>query len=267
MEFTSSYPNRLRVIPYQCYRGAENMAMDYYLTLFAAEFHQPVLRLYGWKPSCLSLGKHQNTTLIDRDRLSGIDFVRRPTGGSAIFHADELTYSFILPREQMGHHEMYTYFHEILAKALNELGYPVQLSASPLSDVYINKGTDTFACFNRSARSEIQYQGKKVVGSAQKIYKHAILQHGSIMLSNTHLNIVDYLQVDEEEKINQKKILVDHAISLSEISAMRIPSITAISESLVAGFESHGISRLNYKYPSPTEWSLSRKYRNQFLLT
>ncbi len=258
-----NFPQSLRVIPYQCFHGAENMALDYFLTHFAAEQNQPVLRFYGWEPACLSLGRHQNADLVDSQKLNEIDFVRRPTGGSAIFHSNELTYSFILPAKMLGHHEMYTYFHRILAQALNKLGFPVKLQKSQLSDAYINKGNDTFSCFNRAARSEIKYQGKKVVGSAQKIYKHAILQHGSIMLGKNHLKIVDFLRLDDDEKIQQKKILEDHAMDLSAIGKP-VPTIATISETLLNTFEQNGVSKIYYQYINDPEWRKSRTYLDRF---
>jgi len=255
----------LRIIPYQSFRGAHNMALDYYLTLYAARNHQPVLRFYGWQPACLSLGRHQSPDVVDHSKLQGIDFVRRPTGGSAIFHVDELTYSFILPLKTMDHHAMYSYFHEVLARALTNLAIPVQLQKTQMMDTYINKGNDTFACFNRSARSEIQYRGRKLVGSAQKIYKHAILQHGSIMLAKTHLKIIDFLNIDPMEKTHQKAILEKNSVSLNEIASNGV-CIGDICEALTAGFKTRGIRQIFYKYPTPMEWEKSKSYLKQFRL-
>ena len=120
----------LRIIPFECFSGIQNMSLDYYYSRLVEETNIPILRFYGWQPFCLSLGHHQTTTIIDRNMVDRkeIDIVRRPTGGSAIYHANELTYSFILPKSIMSHQQMYYMFHYILSAALNDLGLNVTLS-------------------------------------------------------------------------------------------------------------------------------------------
>ncbi len=210
----------LRVLPYNTYSGVFNMALDRYLADHAADDNTPVLRFYGWRPYCLSLGKHQKATIVDREKLSalGYDLVRRPTGGSAILHAEELTYSLIIPRiKNYDHHRLYAWIHGKIARSLNALGYPVGLAQSPLTENYLNGQKDAFACFNRKAPSEIQYKGKKVVGSAQKIYRHAILQHGSVMMSDYHTGITELLKWTREEKAEQRRLLKENSVALNEI--------------------------------------------------
>lgn len=250
----ASFIKKLRVLPYKAYNGIENMAMDLFYADWVANTGVPLLRFYGWKPFCLSLGRHQTKKDVHFTQLvkDGYDIVLRPTGGSAIFHSEELTYSFIIPRGLVTHQEMYNLFHTYLAYSLNKLGYKVQLSSVDKHNSYLNKGNDTFACFNRAAQSEIQFAGKKVVGSAQKIFRNSILQHGSVILTDHHSKIISYLNVDAHEQALQRKILKSKAISLAEISD-KIPSKRKIMDILIETFHINGTNEIVYQYPTPDE--------------
>ena len=105
------------------------MALDFSLAQKLVPSDDPILRFYGWEPVCLSLGHHQDASEVDLTQLAKdhVDIVRRPTGGSAILHAQELTYSLIVAGENSRHHTIYAAFHHLLASTLRDLGYPVQL--------------------------------------------------------------------------------------------------------------------------------------------
>jgi lipoate-protein ligase A len=216
-------PFSLRVIPFQTFSGPLNMALD---TWFAKHQNdrEGVLRFYDWDPYCISIGCHQDISVIDLAKADreGIDVVRRPTGGRAIFHAEELTYSIVFPRAVIGHRDLYTWMHRMIASGLKDLGFMVDLSTGAHSLTRIRQTPSDFACFTRSARSEIQYRGKKVVGSAQKIYRGSTLQHGSILTGNIHMHLTDYLHADQAEKMLIEQEMKDRTITLSEIRDLKL---------------------------------------------
>ena len=103
----------VRFIPYSVHSGEDNMRIDNQL-LEESVFNkskEPVFRLYGWSPACISLGKNQSDAFIDKQFLkdTGIDLVKRLTGGRALLHDDEITYSFICPVEYLKHHFYFYY--------------------------------------------------------------------------------------------------------------------------------------------------------------
>ncbi len=159
------------------------MAVDSAL-LDAARPGMAFLRLYRWSPACLSFGR--NETAIDRyDRRSicerGLDTVRRPTGGRAVWHDDEVTYAVAGPLELFGSLKAtYISVHTMLADALRRFGIDAGLAASTLRTGTLRAG----ACFATPVGGEVVVDGRKLVGSAQVRERGAFLQHGSIMLGN-----------------------------------------------------------------------------------
>ncbi|KAA3617401.1 MAG: lipoate--protein ligase family protein [Calditrichaeota bacterium] len=257
----------LRVIPFQYFTGLENMALDLLFAEQVGHDQKPILRFYGWNPFCLSLGRHQNLNNVDIEAIdkNKIDIVRRPTGGSAILHAQELTYSFIIPRGYITHHEIYEIFHILLAGALKDIGFDVALSTTKKDNNYLNKGDSTFACFNRAAKSEIQLKGKKVVGSAQKIYKKSILQHGSIIIGREHEKIINYIRTDSGNKEGQTELLKHNSTNLENINKKKISEVeisSALSESF---FDKYKIP-IHYKYPTKSEKKEAEKFNSQLFI-
>ena len=255
----------LRVLPYQTYSGALNMALDYSLARSASQNDPPVLRFYGWQPYCLSLGYHQDQTLVDFEQVQakGYDVVRRPTGGSAIFHSEELTYALILPRADINHHDIYRFFHLLLARALNTLGYDVELNYEDDDENYLKQGRKRFACFNRPAFAEIKFKGKKVVGSAQKLYQNALLQHGSVLIGPKQNEIVQFLKLDHEAKEKYKKNLRESSVALREIHKKNI-SPNQIADALLSQFKTS--LPLNIYYEDLTDFDLghAQKFVDRF---
>lgn len=160
--------------------GWQNMAIDRGL-LDLAEQGCATLRLYRWDPPCLSLGAHEPALRrYDRARIAalGMDVVRRPTGGRAVWHDAELTYALAAPQAVLGGlRDAYLTIHRLLADAVIRLGAAATLapaaSAPPL---------DTGACFASPVGGEVTVGGRKVVGSAQVRQETALLQHGSLLL-------------------------------------------------------------------------------------
>jgi len=161
--------------------GAENMAVDWAL-LRAAQRGSAVLRLYRWAPPCLSFGRNEPALVrYDRDRIAalGLDTVRRPTGGRAVWHEHEVTYAVAAPAEMFGSlPDAYIAIHRMLAGALRRLGVDVALAARPS----LTAGPGAGACFAAPVGGEIVSGGRKLVGSAQVREGAAFLQHGSMLL-------------------------------------------------------------------------------------
>ena len=146
----------------------------------------PTLRLYAWDPPCLSLGFAQPVKDVDKARLAqyGWDLVRRPTGGRAILHTDELTYSVIASAEDPlmagGVLESYFRISRALLNALVRLGLPARADKEyDLPEDTLKGGA---VCFEVPSNYEITVSGKKLVGSAQARRKEGVLQHGSLPL-------------------------------------------------------------------------------------
>jgi len=161
------------------------MAVDQALLDLAAGEGRAFLRMYRWDPYCLSFGRNE-PALRRYDRAAveqlRLDTVRRPTGGRAVWHADEVTYAVAAPISTFGPlAETYRRIHETLAAALHSLGFPAVLAPPPARSGALDAG----ACFASPAGGEIEVGGGKVVGSAQLREGPAFLQHGSILLSGS----------------------------------------------------------------------------------
>jgi lipoate-protein ligase A len=166
--------------------GAWNMAVDELLLEgVAAGSASPTLRFYQWAPPCLSLGYFQPFEVVDADacRRLGVDVVRRPTGGRAILHDRELTYSVALPLSLLGTDggvlASYRRLSLALERGLRKLGVPVVLAPESAAKPALDHGP---VCFDRPSAHEILLGGRKLVGSAQVRRATAILQHGSILI-------------------------------------------------------------------------------------
>lgn len=257
--------NKIRVIPFAPFSGAQNMALDYYFAVTMKPVDMPVLRFFGWRPYCLSLGYHQSGYQVNRPALQadGYHFVRRPTGGSAILHSEELTYSIVLPVELINHHDLYSAFHIVLSRALNKLGYQVYLHREPPGENYLKGGVKSFACFNRPAFAEIKYDDKKVVGSAQKLFRNSILQHGSILIGRRHAQIFNYLNLENGKKQTLTEKLKATSISLSEINSRKI-SESVIAEAFLDELSSVNKIDLEIRELSKKELTESQKFVNKF---
>ena len=182
--------------------GLTNMVIDEVLaTQIVPHLQIPVLRFYQWQPYTISLGYHQREGEfhIDLCRKDGFDIVRRPTGGRAVFHAEELTYSVVLPRNsELYSEDILTTYNKIsqgLLAGLKLYGVDAELVHRPEKEAKSGDYKQNVPCFSSSARYEIAYQARKLVGSAQRRYENAILQHGSILIGDFHLNLAKYVKL------------------------------------------------------------------------
>lgn len=159
------------------------MAIDDALLADADRSGRAWLRLYGWSPPCLSLGRNE-AALARYDRAAierlGLSVVRRPTGGRAVWHDREVTYAVAAPLERFGSlRAAYRAIHERLAAALRALGAPAEVAPAARA------GAGDGPCFSAAVGGEITVGGRKLVGSAQVQRGRACLQHGSILLDGS----------------------------------------------------------------------------------
>ena len=173
------------------------MAVDEALLQCMADGDDPVLRLYGFAPPCVSLGRFQSADdLGDAGlrRRDGVGLVRRPTGGRAVLHDDEVTYAVVLGRHHLqpfGKRAAYRTSAGILLRLLPALG--IQGAVQPGAAGAAPRAPDP-DCFRSTAEYEITAGRKKLVGSAQTTTRDAALQHGTIPLSAAYTRIARYLR-------------------------------------------------------------------------
>lgn len=183
-------------------RGASNMAADEsILHHIGRGASPPTLRLYAWTPACLSLGYAQPFADVDTNRLKsrGWEVVRRATGGRAILHTDELTYSVIAsndePRVAGTVLESYNRIAQALLLAVNNLDVPVEMKEGAAQDNILRNNP---VCFEVPSAYEITVDGKKLIGSAQARKKEGVLQHGSLPLTGDLTRICQALVFEDE---------------------------------------------------------------------
>lgn len=222
-------PWRLLITPPA--RGAWNMAVDEaLLTAVGRGESLPTLRLYRWDPACLSLGYAQSFQDVDVLRLQdhGWDVVRRMTGGRAILHVDELTYSVTAPpdepRVQGSVLESYQRLAQALMLALHTLGLPVEMK----TDAPLSGGEKGPVCFEVPSAYEIVVGGKKLVGSAQARKRLGVLQHGTLPLYGDLTRITQGLTFpDEAARFDAGQHLLARATTAESVIGQVIPFETA----------------------------------------
>ena len=159
----------MKFIPYEVKTGKENMQIDSDLldNAILQKTKEPVFRLYGWSPACISLGRNQKDDFIDTEFLAqnNIDVVRRLTGGRALLHDNEITYSFVCPTSYLKNGEnvveSYKEISQILIDAFAKLGIELDFGGEKKY-----KGHKDY-CMLVSTGADLCYKGKKLIGSAQ----------------------------------------------------------------------------------------------------
>jgi lipoyl(octanoyl) transferase len=181
--------------------GEFNMQFDLDLA-HKCNSEEAYFRIYRWNPYCISLGANQNFDDInlEKTKLDGIETVKRPTGGRAILHAEELTYSVVLPLNyRFSPREVYMKISTALMRGL-EIYNPV-LAKSELENLQPNfpklmEEPTGVLCFASTAKNEVKFNGKKLIGSAQRKMNNVILQHGSILCGTFHRKLANYINTD-----------------------------------------------------------------------
>jgi lipoate-protein ligase A len=188
--------------------GAVNMSRDARLLERWRPDQPPVLRLYRWQPPAISYGFHQRPEDFDHDAIArhGFDLVRRPTGGRAILHAEELTYSVVGPSPSPlfgdSLHTCYMRINAALVAFLRDLGCAVEVSAG--EDRSEQKQA---VCFKSAGQHEIRVEGRKLVGSAQRRGDGRFLQHGSILVGTAHAALLDCLRPHRRGGLDRERLL------------------------------------------------------------
>ncbi len=221
-------------------RGAWNMALDEsILEHIGRGESMPTFRLYAWDPACLSLGHAQPFSDVDIVRLNerGWEVVRRATGGRAILHIDEITYSVIAPNDEPRVAgtvlESYNRLAQALLLAVQQLELPVEMEEGRTND----QSTPNPVSIEVPSTYEITENGKKLIGSAQARKKEGVLQHGSLPLTGDLTRICQAL-VFESESAREKasKRLLTRAATVESALGHAIPWQTA-SQAFIHAFE------------------------------
>jgi lipoyl(octanoyl) transferase len=208
--------------------GATNMAWDEALLKRAERTGESVFRLYGWASPTLSLGSNQVARgCYDEDaaRTLGISFVRRPTGGRALLHHREVTYSATMPLEARDRpRAAYDFINEVLLAGLARLGVGAERAAAT-----VGAAPGLRPCFDLPSEHEIVVEGRKLVGSAQVRRGRALLQHGSILIHDDQPTIGRLMRTELEAP--------PPAATLADALG-REPSIDEVVEPLLKSLES-----------------------------
>lgn len=227
------------------------MALDESIAsaVLAGEF-PPTLRLYGWQAPSVSLGIFQSFHDIHHSWCGdhGISVVRRPTGGRAILHGDEVTYSFASPNDGAFSGGLYPAFYALsraFSAAFSLLGLDVVMKKHPSPGTALS---GTARCFESVSFGELTVQGKKIIGSAQKRWPDGFMQQGCIPL---------WVDAERERLIFRRHTETDGRSGLR----FWLPDIAppGIENAIVAGFEAELQVQLTETCPSPRELALAER--------
>jgi lipoate-protein ligase A len=224
--------------------GVFNMQYDEQLAREVASGERlPTVRVYGWNPPAISYGWNQSLDEIDIEsaRQAGVHVVRRPTGGRAILHSQELTYSVVMPAAENSVSGVYKTISEALVCGLRHIGILASLEKSQPDFPSLYRSASATACFSSSARHEIKVNGRKLVGSAQRRFhiegQEVILQHGSLLLAKDHLRIVDFLKLSTEfQRDSLRKELSNKTTEVNSLLGSRV-EYEEVAQAIRRGFE------------------------------
>ncbi|MDI6605023.1 MAG: biotin/lipoate A/B protein ligase family protein [Thermoanaerobacteraceae bacterium] len=229
-----------RLIHIEKHNAFQNMAIDEAIMTACREGKvPPTLRFYTWDPPGLSLGyfqKYDKEVNEDMCKKFGIDIVRRPTGGRAVLHDAELTYSFVIPEVNdyldktiMG---SYKKISEALIRGLKHTG----IDANNVHKAEQSKSLSA-ACFDAPSWYEIVVEGKKLVGSAQTRNEGMLLQHGSIVIDWNLDMFIELLRLKSEKTKNfLKENLMKKSTTIKNILNKDI-DINLLADNIKRGFE------------------------------
>lgn len=268
-----------RIIPYTAGNPAWNMAVDEAIfSSYQANLSQPTVRFYGWDPPTLSIGYFQH---VERDvNLSqvyqkGLGFVRRNTGGRAVLHHHELTYSVVagtkdgLPDSLL---ESYLFISKALTTAIHEFGINAEIHQGLSSKLSLSG-----ACFDTPSWYEITVDRKKLIGSAQLRQQGSVLQHGSILMNFEAEHLASILNISESEqdhfidKLTQKVTSLHHLGVKCTIAELSEAILESFSKLYQIKFEVGALNQeelelvdelIHEKYATDS-WNLRRGQRQQ----
>ncbi len=233
---------KVRLLSEGHFRGKHNMAVDEAILRACERGEVPTtLRFYQWDPPCLSLGYFQDVQKeVNMDGLkeAGFDLVRRATGGKAVLHDDELTYSVVVSEKDLPGSVLETYHRisEALVLGLTNLGIPATIAALERGVTSRDPRFRQAACFSAPSWYEIVAHGKKVIGSAQNRKNGVILQHGSIPFKFDAKRVVMCLNTSSTEHAKRMEtMLAKKATGVSQALGRDV-SREELERELVKGF-------------------------------
>src|SRR5919107_5564404 len=234
--------SKIRVLETGYNSAGLNMAIDEALIENVDE--APVLRIYGWRPAAVSIGYFQSIrdeVDIEKCREIGVDFVRRLTGGGAVLHEFELTYSFITKQYPQNIMESYRWVCEAVVMSINGLGFDA--SFIPLNDIVV--------------------KGKKVSGSAQTRRNGVLLQHGTVLLSVDIDKMFCVLKVPSEKL--KDKIIKDVKERVTSLAGTTFEEVaSSLKTSFAAKFDAKLlVDTMSTDETSRARWLAERKYSSR----
>ncbi|MCC7528031.1 MAG: lipoate--protein ligase family protein [Candidatus Melainabacteria bacterium] len=244
-----------RLIDFQSFDGATNMAVDEaILDAHIEGVVPPTLRFYGWAPPAVSIGYGQKLPDKARQKIValGFDVVRRPTGGRAVLHLDELTYSFVGSNVDsgkllgLGVIESYKKICQALIAGFRHLSVNVEIGEGQTAARQIHD------CFTATTTADLHYQGKKIVGSAQLRRHDALLQHGSILLCQDQ-NLMGELLTGKDSTTASRAPEGSRHANLFEITGI-VVSASELIPAFKRGFEETFSVELFAGELSDVEW-------------
>ena len=235
-----------------------NMALDEAISISVRKgVAPPTLRLYGWDRPSVSLGSFQKATDINEQFCldNEIPVVRRPTGGRGIFHGSELTYSFSSKNEGFfsgGLLDSYRRLSTAFKSALEMLGLDVAMKKERESGTTLSR---TALCFRSTSYGEISFQGRKLIGSAQKRWKDGLLQQGSLPYAIDEEGTKKVFNLSHDAQVK------DRMIGLRDL----LPGLDTgkFRETIRVSFEKTFGIRFLCSGPSPEEERLARELETQ----
>jgi lipoate-protein ligase A len=258
-----------RFISAEAYDPALNMAIDEaIMQTVASGDSPPTIRFYRWAPATMSIGYFQKAEQeldLDAIREAGIGFVRRPTGGRAVLHDRELTYSIIVPETYAGLPTGVTESYRMLSMGLlhgfKRLGLNAEMA--DLSRTEQPNLAGSAACFDSPSWYEIVVEGQKLAGSAQLRQKGAVLQHGSVLLD---LDVDQFYRLlrfnDEAVRERMKAAFAKKAVAINDVLHTLGKSkmdLDELEKQFEQGFAEGLHIRLNHGALSEAEWALARQ--------
>ncbi|GBE03519.1 MAG TPA: lipoate--protein ligase family protein [Nitrospirae bacterium] len=245
----------IRIIIHEANDAFFNMAVDEAISeAVRQELSPPTLRLYKWNRPSLSIGHFQKISEVNIDYCDRMDYpvVRRLTGGRAVLHDIELTYSFSARTDSQPFstnlHENYSVICNAILLGLNTCGIKADISFKRK----MNSGQRNPACFKAVSYGEITIDGKKVIGSAQKRYSKGFMQHGSILLDFDAEKLCNALALGDKNAFGDISSISEHAEGIS---------FDNLSLSIKKGFEDSLGIKLISDNPTKFEISLAKELK------
>ena len=218
--------------------GFMNMAIDeaIFRNSIKRDENDIIIRFYDWDPACISLGYFQSLEKeIDENGCADadVDIVRRPTGGRAVLHDLELTYSVVAPTDVLGKNTLTSYLN--ISRALNQ-GLNILGVNSSIAPAKKTKRKGSAACFDSISSHEISVKGKKLVGSAQYRDEGYLLQHGSILIDMNADKLFSCLKLKKKDKA--KRLFERITTTINEELNKKINK-NDVEKAMVEGFENY----------------------------